>query len=87
MVSNEKKIVPFPIKNQDLRVLTFYLFIFLNVPLFFFIFLVETIANNELAPVDEEILGVDCQQWEISDWAGLPDRVQGPIMEVGGYRW
>ncbi|CAO3579210.1 unnamed protein product [Absidia cylindrospora] len=48
---------------------------------------VETIANKEFTPVDEEVLGIDCQQWEISDWAGLPERVQGPVFEVGGYRW
>ncbi|KAI8081535.1 uncharacterized protein BX664DRAFT_340645 [Halteromyces radiatus] len=47
----------------------------------------ETIANKVLAQVDEEVIETNCQQWEITDWAGLPERVQGPIFTVGGYRW
>lgn len=47
----------------------------------------EAIVDKELIRDDEEVLGVDCQQWEITDWAGLPERVQGPVFEVGGYRW
>ncbi|KAI8341471.1 hypothetical protein BC941DRAFT_416983 [Chlamydoabsidia padenii] len=47
----------------------------------------EAIANKEMAPMDEQVIGFDCQQCEITDWAGLPDRAQGPIFKVGGYHW
>lgn len=40
-----------------------------------------------MTPMDEEVLGIDCQQWEITDWSSLPDRTQGPVFEVAGCHW
>ncbi|KAI8337200.1 hypothetical protein BC941DRAFT_427009 [Chlamydoabsidia padenii] len=48
---------------------------------------VEAIVNKELSQIDEQVLGLDCQQWEITNWSGLPERVQGPVFEVGGHCW
>ncbi|ORX62673.1 cysteine proteinase [Hesseltinella vesiculosa] len=45
------------------------------------------VAEKELLAIDEEVLEFKVFHWEISDWNALPDRIQGPVFEVGGHRW
>ncbi|KAI8066595.1 hypothetical protein BC940DRAFT_275132 [Gongronella butleri] len=47
----------------------------------------QAIGEKELAPLDEEVLEYKVSHWEITDWAALPDRQQGPIFEAGNHRW
>ncbi|KAI9026565.1 hypothetical protein CLU79DRAFT_742351 [Phycomyces nitens] len=47
----------------------------------------ETIARNEMSPVEEEIIELQCQHWDITNWSSLEDRVHGPTFEAGGHQW
>ena len=54
---------------------------------FFTTFLVEDIVNNHFSKLDQEIVDTQVFHWEISNWSDLPQRVESPVFEVGGYQW
>ncbi|KAI7864234.1 ubiquitin carboxyl-terminal hydrolase 5 [Spinellus fusiger] len=47
----------------------------------------EIIARNEMSQIEEEIVDFQCQQWNITQWSKLEDRVYGPTFEAGGHQW
>lgn len=50
-------------------------------------FIDEQIAEKELAPLEEETVETKVFHWNIENYKDLPERVQGPVFEVGGHKW
>ncbi|KAI8149922.1 hypothetical protein BJV82DRAFT_647181 [Fennellomyces sp. T-0311] len=47
----------------------------------------EAIVNTHFVKLDEEVIDTQVSHWEISDWSELPNRLEGPVFEAGGFHW